>query len=163
MQKTQRGFTFIEILVTTIIIGVLAGILMVSYVAAGRFIRDARRKKDLANVQAALEFYKSQHHEYPDASTCGSGGGWSWPECMTPWIPGLSPTYMGEMPRDPKQNYAGRLVGASDEETYTYNYIRTGVNTYQLVTRLENTNDAALNGSLYGYDGEGIYVLSEPK
>lgn len=54
----RAGFTFIEILVVTVLIGVLASIVVVSYSSSSRVTRDARRKKDLASVQIALEVYK---------------------------------------------------------------------------------------------------------
>lgn len=166
MTKTRRsGFTFIEILVVVVIIGVLAGIMSVSYVSAGKFTRDARRKKDLANIRAALELYKVQNGAYPDGSTCSSGAGWTWPGCVTPeWIPGLDDEFMSELPVDPKQNAAAFIAnGGSATPLYTYNYIRLTPTTYYLLAHLENEDDPMANGDEYGFEGEGIYVLVAPK
>jgi prepilin-type N-terminal cleavage/methylation domain-containing protein len=159
--RTKRaGFTFIEVLVVSVIIAVLAAILTVSFVNAGAFTRDARRKKDLANLQAALEAYKLANGAYPESSGCT--GEVTWPGCIAEWIPGLIPEYAATLPVDPKQNYSGDITGLSIE-AYTYNYTRPTAVTYQLITRLENENDAMINGSAYGYSGTNLYVVVEPK
>ncbi len=164
--RRRNGFTFIEILVVVVIIGVLAGIMSVSYVSAGKFTRDSRRKKDLANVRAALELYKVQNGEYPDSSTCPGGAGWTWPGCVSPqWIPGLDDEYMSELPTDPKGGTTAFIANDSTGGTprYTYNYRRLTATTYQLLARMENVDDPMINGEEYGFTGEGIYVLVEPK
>jgi general secretion pathway protein G len=166
MQKRQKnGFTFLEILVTTIIIGVMTAVIIVSYSSASKSTRDSRRKKDLGNIQAALEIYKIQNGEYPDSSACVSGGGWTWPSCVAPlWIPDLDETYIPTIPVDPK-NSANGFIGNStpNPPDYTYNYQRLTTTTYYLITRLENDEDPTVNGEEYGFTGEGIYVLVEPK
>lgn len=164
MKKARSGFTFIEILVVIVIIGVLAGVMSVSYVQTGKFTRDGRRKKDLANLRAALELYKVENGEYPDSSSCSSGAGWTWPGCLTPWIPGITEEFMAHMPVDPKQNTQS-AIGSDNSVTrsYTYNYYRVTPTSYYLLTRFENEDDVMANGAEYGFDGEGIYVLVEPK
>lgn len=159
-RSASAGFTFIEILVVTILIGVLATIVMVSFVSTGEFTRDARRKKDLAALQAALEVYKLNNGEYPNHSLCNSTA--TWPGCRTPWIPGLNEEYVSQLPRDPRQNITG-FIGNTNTETYTYNYIRVSATDYRLLTRLENENDTDLNGAQYGYTGEAIYVVLPPR
>lgn len=160
-QKTSRSaFTFIEILVVTVLIGVLAAIVVVSFVNAGAFTRDARRKKDLANLQAALEAYKLQNTEYPESNVCG--GDFTWPGCSSEWIPDLAPDFVSDLPVDPRQNTTGE-IGDTSTETFTYNYTRPTATTYQILTRLENENDTAVNGDDYGYSGTGIYVVVQPR
>lgn len=159
--RTKRsGFTFIEMLVVSVLIAVLAAILTVSFINAGSFTRDARRKKDLANLQAALEAYKLRFGTYPESSGCT--GDMTWPGCTADWIPGLVPEYAATLPVDPKQNYSGDLTGLATE-TYTYNYTRPTAVTYQLITRLENDNDAMINGTAYGYSGTNLYVVVQPR
>lgn len=165
MEQKKNGFTFIEILVATVIIAVMTSIIVVTYSSASRTSRDARRKKDLANIQAALEIYKVQHGEYPSSAECVSGGGWTWPTCVAPrWIPDLDEDYIPSVPVDPKQN-AAEFIGNSTPPTltHTYNYQRVTPASYYLLTRLENENDVGINGDDYGFTGEGIYVLVEPK
>lgn len=154
------GFTFIEMLVVSVLISVLAAIISVSFVTSGRFTRDARRKRDLANMQASLEAYKLRHGEYPDSSICG--GETSWPGCAADWIPGIVPDYANALPVDPRQNYSG-AIGSSTDETYTYNYTRLTAVSYHLLAKLENIDDEAANGDEYGYSGTGIYVVVQPR
>lgn len=160
VSRTDSGFTFIEVLVTSVLIAVLAAILTISFVAAGQFTRDARRKKDLANLQVALEAYKLQYGQYPDSDGCT--GGVTWPGCVSDWIPGLVPTFTPSLPTDPKQNYSGEIADLATE-TYTYNYTRPTAVTYQLITRLENSSDGMINGDAYGYSGTNIYVVIQPR
>jgi prepilin-type N-terminal cleavage/methylation domain-containing protein len=163
--RTKNGFTFLEILVTTVIIAIMTAVIIVSYSSASKSTRDARRKKDLGNIQAALEIYKIQNGSYPDSSSCVGGGGWTWPGCVSPlWIPGLDETYIPTIPVDPKNTATGYIGNTSpNPPDFTYNYIRLTNTTYYLITRLENTDDPSLNGLMYGFSGEGIYVLVEPK
>lgn len=165
MKRSKNGFTLLEILVSTIIIGVMTAIIIVSYSSASRSTRDARRKKDLANIQAALEIYKIQNGAYPDSSDCVSGAGWTWPGCVSPnWISELDETYIPSIPVDPKNTAVG-FIGNSSPATpdFTYNYQRLTATTYYLITRLENAEDPTVNGDEYGFTGAGIYVLVEPK
>ncbi len=159
-QQSRAGFTLIEILVVTVIIGVLASVVMVSFVSSSEHTRDARRKKDLAALQAALEVYKLNTGAYPEHSLCNSSA--TWPGCRTPWIPGLDEDYISELPVDPRQN-ALTFIGNSDEPEYTYNYVQISDTSYHLLTRLENVDDDLVNGEQYGYSGEGIYVVTQPR
>lgn len=161
MLRTKRsGFTFIEMLVVSVLISVLAAIITVSFISSGRFTRDARRKRDIANLQAALQQYKQTFGEYPESTICG--GDFTWPGCDADWVPGIVPDFATVLPTDPKQNYTGE-IGNLTTETYTYNYTRPTAVTYQLLTRLENDNDVSINGADYGYSGTNIYVVVEPK
>ncbi len=53
-RKTRRGFTLIELLVVISIIGILAGMTMVSYTTAQRQARDTERRSDLAQYRNGL-------------------------------------------------------------------------------------------------------------
>lgn len=70
MKKNKRGFTLIEVLVAASIIAILATIGMVSYQAAGRNGRDAKRKSDLEQLRSALEIYKSDNSVYSITTSC---------------------------------------------------------------------------------------------
>jgi len=51
------GFSLIELLVVISIIGILAGIALVSFTGAQRQARDSERKSDIKQYQASLETY----------------------------------------------------------------------------------------------------------
>ncbi len=107
----KQGFTFIEILVVTVLIGVLAALIVVSYTYSLRNSRDARRKADLQNLQVALEAYKQAYGTYPPA------------------LSELLPDYINQQPLDPK-------TGAG----YTYEY-NSATGTYTIEAALENNDD----------------------
>lgn len=55
--KLNNAFTLIEMLVVISLIGVLAGLAVVSYGAAQKQARDTTRKSDMKQYQTALEMY----------------------------------------------------------------------------------------------------------
>lgn len=73
MPSLKKGFTLIELLITISIIGILAALGFASYSSAQVKARDSQRKSDAAQVQRALELYKSDIKTYPI-----SGGGTWW-------------------------------------------------------------------------------------
>lgn len=160
----RQGFTFIETLVVTTIMIVLGAMVLVSYQNTSRLVRDTRRKRDLANIQVALESYKQATGEYPVSTGCG--GTWTWPGCSG-WLAELVPDYFPTAPADPKNNYIGFIGNSGYTLTQlTYNYTRLSATTYLLLTRLENQSDLGVNGSQYtanGVTGEGLYVVTQPR
>ena len=109
-QKTLTGFTLIELLVVIAIIGLLATIVMVSLNTARGKARDSNRKASLKQMSTALEMYYNDNNAYPSNS-----GSW-WGECdsygshplsgASGYIPNLAPTYMSQLPLDPKGHNA---------------------------------------------------------
>lgn len=158
--RSRTAFTLIEVIVAMTIVAVLAAVAVVSYSAATKTTRDARRKKDLSQLQSALEAYKLVNGAYP-AHGCSSNA--TWPGCQTPWIPGLTSTYVDALPSDPNPKDASAYI-PSNANTYTYNYrYIPATQSYQLITRLENTSDPAINGTQFGYSNTAIYVVTSPR
>ena len=127
-RKSQKGFTLIELLVVIAIIGLLTSFLVANFVGVKERARDAQRKSDLRQIQAALEIYRSDKGSYPltsmIANPCTPG---------TSWTDGS--TYMQDVPCDPLN---------TEEFVYTYTYDCKGpdTGTYCLVACLENTSDS---------------------
>lgn len=121
--KSSRGFTLIELLVVIAIIGLLTSFLVANFIGVKQRARDAQRKSDLTNIQAALEFYRSDQASYPTTlPSCGS----------SLKDPDNNTTYMQKVPCDP----------LSPTSPFTYKYIFSAVDgTYKLVACLENAND----------------------
>jgi prepilin-type N-terminal cleavage/methylation domain-containing protein len=71
-----KGFTLIELLVVISIIGMLAGIVLVSMTGVRGKARDARRKSDLDQIEKAVELYNINKETYQVYNSgWGSSGG----------------------------------------------------------------------------------------
>ncbi|OGG01842.1 hypothetical protein A2Z33_01155 [Candidatus Gottesmanbacteria bacterium RBG_16_52_11] len=110
-KKLRNGFTFIEVLVVAVIIGILVAVGMVSYVTASRNSRDTKRKSDLQNVRQALEMYRADTGTYPNSS-----GDWRTFDTVLGAL--VTQNYISSLPKDPKSPayeyyYYGALNGAS--------------------------------------------------
>lgn len=102
----RRGFTLIELLVVISIIGILSGILYVSFGGAKDDARNKSLQAELKEVQLAIELYKAQNGRYPEANTsCDSYNGLKHlytadtTTCgTTPLTPKLIPDFIAELP-----------------------------------------------------------------
>ncbi len=148
--KNGKGFTLIELLLVLAIIGILTTFLMANFLGVKARARDAQRKSDLRQIQAALEQYRADQGIYPLSLSCG--GALQSPDGTT--------VYMEKIPCDP-------LSGAP----YIYNANTTGPTagtTYTLTACLENGNDPQIdikNGLLNNAKctpGTWSYTLSNP-
>lgn len=117
----QRGFTLIELLVVISIIAILTTLLMANFVGVRQRGRDAQRKSNLYNIQAALELFKSDAGLYPYS------GGTAFPACNTALTYNNS-TYMSKVPCDPQGG--------------DYTYVSTDGTSYTLYACLENESDS---------------------
>jgi type II secretion system protein G len=123
------GFTLIELLIVISIIGILASLLMVNFIGIRQRARDAQRKTDVRQIQAALEMYRSDEGVYPTSSifACNSGASFGSSDC--------SNIYMQEEPMDP--------LGASSGNYNNGHYCIDSEDgsTYYIVACLENKSD----------------------
>ncbi len=139
--QSEKGFTLIELLIVIAIIGILSAFLTTNYITVRQRARDAQRKADLRQVQAALEQYRADQQAYPASGInnfyLGSAA------CPTPGpfnftVSGTTYTYMTAVPCDPS--------GTGYYEGGNYYYRSNSSNTtYVLVACLENTNDTGPN------------------
>ena len=111
----KSGFTLIELLVAMSILFMLASIVLTHSLDAEFTAHDAKRISDLREVQQALEQYAGDHNgAYPDTGTewhsqCTYWGGYTNPADV---IPGLSPTYISQIPSDPDMDTTAGGNGA---------------------------------------------------
>lgn len=167
----QNSFTLIELVVVIAIIGVLTAFAVPNFMAARERARDIQRKKDLKQLQNAVEMYKLDNGEYPPSdlftkmkvaeNTC-------WYADDT--IPGLDFSsicpldkviYMKKVVRDPNRSVA------ADNKAYYYS--SSDKYKYIVCACLENQGDAdgvAGNCDDISYkcnNGTGKnYTLTEP-
>jgi prepilin-type N-terminal cleavage/methylation domain-containing protein len=108
----KNGFTLIELMVALTIVGVLAGLALVSYQGAKKSARDGERKADLEQIRSALEMCYADIGSYPvsiyNDISCGSP----------------VKTYLSGTPKDPATQDA-------------YYYSRPAVSSYSLCAYLE--------------------------
>lgn len=145
----KKGFTLIELLLVITIMGVLAATSFAILNPTGKLkqARDTKRKSDLVQIQAALEFYRSDQGSYPT----------SIPSCGTP-LTVAGTTYMKSVPCDPRN---------SGDHTYKYLPLNTPPTSYRIVSCLENTSDPQIDGSNNGFACSGgtinwSYTVTDP-
>ena len=107
--QRHHGFTLIELLVVIAIIGTLASVILASLSTAREKARDSYRASSAREVQKALQAYYLDHNgTYPstggawwagDTACNGAYGGHGYGS--TGYIPGLVPTYISALPKDP--------------------------------------------------------------
>jgi type II secretion system protein G len=135
----KNGFTLIELLIVVAIIGILSTLLMANFIGVRQRARDAQRKTDLRQIQAALEIYRSDMGNYPpndvnytyqlNKTTCPTNGSLISPQDNTT-------VYMQSIPCDP-------LGSSQSYNNDSYYYVAgNGNTTYTLSTCLENTSDS---------------------
>ena len=65
-QRNQKGFTLIELLIVVVILGIVAAIVIPTFVDASTDAKVSALKTNLHTVRAQLELYKIQHNDtYP--------------------------------------------------------------------------------------------------
>lgn len=105
-KQKKSGFTFIELLVSAVIVITLSTIALVYYQSAQRKSRDSKRKSDLQQIRAALEMHRSQEGVYPS-------GDWA---AMITELTATGNEYLGQAPQDPGN---ASYVYSSSGATYT--------------------------------------------
>ena len=163
-KKFQKGFTLVELLIVVAIIGVLATLLMVNFIAVRQRARDAERKSDIRQIQSALELFRSDEGLYPNASppTTTLYNGASCPDSSALAV--LDPTtqnkntYMAKIPCDPNG------IGYYNAGEYFYS---GGGSTYTLGACLENTADTQQGTTGTSPGGSGCssgwyFVVTQP-
>lgn len=120
---SKNGFTLLEVLVATTILGILMAIVTISFQAANRNARDTKRQADLEEIRGAIERYRLEQSAYPlDAgqseSTLGS------------FLTDLQPEYIQREYEDPYP------AGGS---AYYYEYRNVGASAcnYVLIAKME--------------------------
>ena len=111
----------IELLLVLAIIGILTSFLVANLIGAKARARDAQRKSDLRQIQAALELYRADQNVYPPLPSCGSQ------------LSANGTVYMQKIPCDPLT-----------KNSYIY-ALQNGGTTYSLTACLENGNDSQID------------------
>lgn len=146
------GFTLLELMIAVSIMAIIASIGFVSFNQAQLLARDSKRKQDLRNIAVALEIYYQKNKKYPQAGpSCAYGS-----NCYVTstsgagWIPALDSSYISKLPLDPI-NTGQPFYTSSTAYGYSYGNVSSSGNYYDLITRLENTQDKETCGNNGNY------------
>ena len=145
-QKTIRGFTLLEILVSITIVAVLTAIGIVSYSSVNKRSRDVKRKSDLEQIRSALEMYRSDNGGYPNI-----GAGFLSASGLGTYL--VDTGYMPAVPTDP-----------SPSSGYYYDAIDTSgaYTSYCICVNLETTTSGSESTCTVTLPGNCDYGLKSP-
>lgn len=102
--------------------------------------QDEQRKKDIIQIQAALESYFEDRGKYPPAGKCSYGSMCSVFSTDGPnWISALVPKYIQKLPKDPKNTASKPWIEGNF--SYAYGNVSDDGQKYDLTTQLENRDD----------------------
>ena len=100
--KHTRGFTIIELLVTTVLIAILSSVGFISYRNATAQANDTKRKHDIEQIRAALELYRNEHGYYPPSGACTTTC--SYATIATTLTDLQTEGFISALPEDPSDN-----------------------------------------------------------
>lgn len=150
----RKGFTLIELLVVIAILGALVAVIIAALNPFTQIAksRDIQRRTTLKQIQNLLEQYYNDNGSYPTTAGAyySSEPGDIFSNNSGNWIPGLSPTYINILPRDPlggTSTTPGNCVTAGAKRAYLY---RSDGNQYalyshcapEILSSMNNPNDA---------------------
>jgi prepilin-type N-terminal cleavage/methylation domain-containing protein len=124
---SKRGFTIIELIVAMVVIGIIAGIVVIGYGSIQRQARDAERTSHMTQIKVALQKYYADNSTYPDVCPGGANNACSVDELSTVLGP-----YIEAIPHDPRWD-----EGSGED----YQYIRGDLeaNAYGLKVTYEDS------------------------
>ena len=98
----EKGFTLIELLIVIIILAVLAGIAIPSYLSITNRAKESATEAEMSSIATALEMYNADKGIYPDTGLVA----------MTTALE-ADPAYMAKVPQNDKWShlYAYAVVG----------------------------------------------------
>lgn len=145
MYKKQKGFTLVEMIIVTVIIGILAGIVItvINIPRVQARSRDSKRIGDLRMIQNSLELYFADNRAYPSQV--------SW--VLLNAITDLSnPTdfspYISTLPVDPRSNtiadigcFLSRTAAEINEYGYYYRSNSSGTYVLGFITEVLDAAD----------------------
>ena len=76
-KQAQRGFTIVELLIVIVVIGVLAGIVIVAYTGVTKKANQSAAIGNATSVQKVAESYNSENGYYPSLANLQSYSGYS--------------------------------------------------------------------------------------
>lgn len=103
-KRTANGFTIIELIIVVIVIGILAGVIAISYRSSQERARFAAYKSDIVRINEAIQVYHAENGRYPLGSTLAASGCTVYSPTNVYYISGLYPGYLNPWPIPPSYN-----------------------------------------------------------
>ena len=73
LKQKQSGFTIVELLIVIVIIGILAGLVITTFVGIQQRARNSERQTDINSVSSQLEGYFAKSSGYPALADLNAG------------------------------------------------------------------------------------------
>jgi len=146
--QRDKGFTLLELLIVSVIIGILAVIIVPGLASGPQRARDAQRKADVRGLKNALETYYNDQSSaaYPNVAGASAGARYlalctsTFPTCTTGPLSG----YITTLPQDAKNSSPFVYQYAQKDATSTSS---------QVIACLENSKESqTANTSTVGYN-----------
>lgn len=97
--RSQRGFTLIEVLVVSAILGILVAMAVSNLRNAVNRARQKRTMADMRSLALGIESYSTDHNRYPPSAGFALPSGLTLPTTtIGALVPPLSPTYIRAVP-----------------------------------------------------------------
>ncbi len=118
LNKQNKGFTIVELLIVIVVIGILAGLVITTYNGIQQKARNTERTTDLKTFQSQLEAYYANTGKYPSNTDLGGTSATNL-TFVTGNLKGMDKETM----RDPKgtaADYSLATSGTGTNNKYTY-------------------------------------------
>ena len=148
-KNIKNGFTLVEMVLVTVIIGIVAGIVIniIDIPRVQARSRDSKRISDMKRIQTALELYFGENRVYPIQISFGFA--------QTVLAGSIVPSYMDQIPLDPLNNKTAKSTTMrcrNNSPTHGYYYITNGTGTKYVISAItelaipsENINNRCNN------------------
>ncbi|HEY4964349.1 MAG TPA: prepilin-type N-terminal cleavage/methylation domain-containing protein [Candidatus Saccharimonadales bacterium] len=113
LSNKQNGFTFYELGIVLVAIGILAAIVISTYSGIQAKSRNAKRQTDIQSIQTQLEGFYSQNGYYPSLTDLNNK---TW---LASHLPKLSPSDMLD-PSSSETTSNVQLAAAPEVKVYSY-------------------------------------------
>jgi len=150
LKKKQTGFTIVELLIVIVVIGILAAIVITTFVGVQKRARDSERKSDLQALASQIEVYFADNSFYPSLG-----------QMNDPVFRGDNLQGLKDEALDDPSDAAGPVLAATAPDAATgplqYSYETTGCNAagiecqgFTLTANLENDESPPVNHIVTG-------------